>query len=341
MRRQYADLKVDDLRTGDLQGHHRLRRTLSIRLALQRGIVCSPEQVFVTAGLQGAMALITEAVLSAGEAVIVEDPGDPKCREALRRAGARLVPAAVDENGMRVDQALSSAPEARLALVMPSAQFPLGVALSGGRRERLLKWARGSGAWIVERDLHSHFRFAGTPAPALASQDRHGRVLYTIDFSDILFPGLRLGCVVVPPEQVERFRGAVARIALQPGWSDQAALAEFIRFGHIGRYLARSLEVCRRRRQALLEAIAKVSPSTAVYAPDAGLHLLVALDHPLTDASRARLHAFGLAPTPMTTCAPSESAQPTLLVGFGSTPVHAAEHAIAAMLEALRSPPRA
>jgi hypothetical protein len=123
----------------------------------------------------------------------MEEPGYPGARRALLRAGARLVPVRVDEQGLDVEAGARQANDARLAVVSPSHQFPLGVPMSLARRLALLKWARSARAWVIEDDYDSEFRYGARPIPCLHGLDVDGRVIYVGSFSKTLFPALRLG----------------------------------------------------------------------------------------------------------------------------------------------------
>jgi len=128
----------------DPAGDPALRAAIADYLAVARGIACSPAQVFVTAGFAGALDLITRALLRPGDRVWLEDPGFPRTRQALALAGAEVVPVPVDEEGLDVSRGLARAADARLAVVTPSQQAPLGMMLSLPRRLALLRWAARS-----------------------------------------------------------------------------------------------------------------------------------------------------------------------------------------------------
>src|SRR5262249_54819185 len=189
----------------DPDGYAPLRQTIAGYLAISRGIRCSARHVFITAGYQGALGLITRTVLATGDAVLFENPVYFRAREALALAGATIVPVPVDGAGLDFDLAMRRAPDARLAVVTPSHQCPLGVMLSLPRRLQLLEWAVRRRAWIVEDDYDSEFRYRDRPIAALKGLDEAGRVLYAGSFSKVLSPGLRLGYLVVPPSELDRF----------------------------------------------------------------------------------------------------------------------------------------
>ena len=142
----------------DPAGYAPLRQAIAGYLAIARGIRCSTAQIFVTAGYQGALGLITRTLLAPGDVVWFENPGYFRAREALAKAGAAIVPVPVDRDGLDTSFAIKRSPKGRLAVVTPSHQCPLGVTLSLPRRLELLAWAAKMGAWIVEDDYDSEFR---------------------------------------------------------------------------------------------------------------------------------------------------------------------------------------
>jgi GntR family transcriptional regulator/MocR family aminotransferase len=191
----------------DVMGYEPLRRAIASYLRIARDITCSSDQILITAGFQGALGLIIQALLKPGAKVWVEDPGYLFARNLLQQSPLRLVGVRIDDGGLDVAAATRSAPDAALALVTPSHQFPLGMTLPIERRLALLDWADRQRAWIVEDDYDCEFHYRGPPPPpALKSLDRSGRVLYAGSFSKVLFPGLRLGYLVLPGAVADPYR---------------------------------------------------------------------------------------------------------------------------------------
>ncbi len=180
-----------DLAEADPAGLYELRREISTYLGISRGIRCAPDEVLITAGYQGALALIRSVLVRPGDPVWMEDPGYHMTRQALENAGARVVPVRVDQCGLVVTAGATAAPGAKLAVVTPTHQCPTGVALTLPRRLELLTWAAEAGSWIVEDDYDSEFRYVGRPLPSLKSLDHRQRVLYAGSFSKVLFPALQ------------------------------------------------------------------------------------------------------------------------------------------------------
>ena len=316
--REARAVRVDDLAYPDPSGHPALRDEIATYLGLSRGIVCDPAQVLVTGGYQGALTLITRALLLAGDRVWVEDPGYHMTRDGLRDARARLVPVPVDANGLCVAKGVRAAPMARLAVVTPTHQSPLGVALSLSRRLALLAWAAERDAWIVEDDYDGEFHYAGHPLPALKSLDRSERVIYAGSFSKVLFPGLRLGYLVVPTGLAGRF--TAASHTLQAGQAElgQRTVAAFMREGHFARHLRRMRALYARRRTALAAALTEAfGDAVAITLQSGGMHLLARFGLGVSDTElAARAAHAGLAPTPLSQLYLRQRGDQGLLLSF-------------------------
>lgn len=304
----------------DPTGYEPLRRAIATYLGISRGIACTPEQVFVTTGYLGALELICHALLEAGDLGWYEDPGYILARQFLERTGVHLEPVPVDEEGLNVAIGQRRAPHARFAVVTPTHQSPLGVALSLPRRLELLEWAGHRQAWIIEDDYDSEFRYHGRPLPALKSLDRDGRVLYTGTFSKVLFPGLRLAYLVVPVSQVGRFRDAVNYRSGSGSILPQAMVADFMEQGHFGRHLRKMRALYAVRRGYLVDALQQVMGEQLYIQPQAGgIHVLAHLatgqdDRALAEAAQTS----GLAIHALSNWRIGESRQGGLLMGFAN-----------------------
>lgn len=312
---------------GDPRGDAALRRALVAYLGVARGIQCTPDQVFVTGGFLGALGLVTRALLPPGARAWIENPGYVFARRALELAGARIVPVPVDEQGIDVAAGRRLAADARLAVVTPTHQFPLGATLALARRRALLDWARDADAWIVEDDYDAEFRYAGTPLPALKSLDADGRVLYVGTFSKVLFPGLRLGYLVVPPSVAARVATFAALAQPARNAIGEATVAAFMDDGHFARHVRRMRALYAERRAALATALESTFGSRlAIVERAGGMHLVARLADPRASdrvwVERAR--ARGLSPHALSACAVPPVTCEGLLLGFTNiTPAEA------------------
>jgi GntR family transcriptional regulator/MocR family aminotransferase len=196
----------------------------------------------------------------------------------------------VDERGLNVAAGRELAPEARLACVTPSHQFPTGATMSLSRRLELLAWARTVGGWVVEDDYDSEYRYTGRPLEALQGLDGGGHVVYVGTFSKVLFPALRLGYLVAPSGLVDAFVSARELMDRQPPGVEQAVLARFMAEGHFARHVRRMRALYASRRAALLEAAAEhLEGALKVRAAEAGMHLVGELPEGADDRRASRL----------------------------------------------------
>jgi GntR family transcriptional regulator/MocR family aminotransferase len=254
------------------------------------------------------------------DSIWIEDPCYVTAREVLQSAGARVVAVPVDEEGLDVAAAQTCCPNARLAYVTPSHQFPLGVTMSLPRRLALLGWAARRAAWVLEDDYDSEYRYEGRPLASLQGLDRSDRVLYMGSFSKVLFPALRLGYLVVPLPLVQSF---VAAHALLDGHSpafDQAVLAEFMQEGHFVRHVRRMRTLYAERQATLVRAAAReLGGLLDVRAAQAGMHLVGWLPKGADDvlASR-RAEEAGVTARPLSSFASGPTRQGGLLLGYAA-----------------------
>ncbi|WP_188611888.1 MocR-like pyridoxine biosynthesis transcription factor PdxR [Chelatococcus reniformis] len=304
----------------DPRGEFELRREIAGYLAVSRGITCLPSQVMVTGGFSAGLGLALAVLGLTGETAWVENPGFPWSRRGLALARLSLAPIPVDGDGLDVDHGLRHHPGARLVLVTPGQQAPLGSTLSLERRLRLLAWAAAHRAWVIEDDYLSELQLAGRAAPALASLDRDGRVIHIGSFSKTISPSLRLGFLVAPLAMIARFAEVAACLAPPPGPAVQRATAAFMHEGHYIRHLRRTKRAYAVKRQALLDALQAMAGADRVTAP--GLAVLLKLRRDISDIAVAReAAAFGMSLEPLSEWYTSPAdAQSGLLLGVATAP---------------------
>lgn len=320
------------------QGLQTLREQIAAHLAATRGLVADPDCIVVTAGTQQALRIATELLLDPGDKAWVEDPGYIAGRGALIAAGAEPVPVPSDGEGLDIAAGMRLAPAARLALVAPSHATPLGGALPIGRRLALLDWAGRANAWVLEDDCDSEFRWEGRPLPPLATLDKAGRVIYCGTFSKTLAPALRLGFAVIPAPMVAAF--VRVRTLMDRGTDafNQAILAEFMRLGLLAPHVRRMRTEYARRRIAVLNAMARFTPSATPLPAPGGLHMVARLaDEANEDAAVACCRARGLAISPLRAYYAGTPRMTGLVMGFAGTPISLAADAARRLEAALLS----
>jgi GntR family transcriptional regulator/MocR family aminotransferase len=250
--RRLRRASVQLLGGGEALGYRPLREAVAEYLNTSRGVKCSAEQVLIISGVQQALDRAAHLLLNPGDPVWMEEPGYPGASHAFEAIGARVCAVPVDEEGLNLEEGQQRWPAPRLVYVTPAHQFPMGMTMSLARRISLLAWARRASTVIFEDDYDSEYRYAGRPIPALQGLDNAGVVIFAGSFSDVLFPALRLGYMVVPPGMVDIFASAESVSTHHPPLIDQAILCDFISEGHFARHVRRMRELYAERLGALL-----------------------------------------------------------------------------------------
>jgi len=299
-------------------GLEKLRWQISEHLYVARGVQARPEQIVIMSSMQQALDICLRLLVAPGEQVWMEDPGYPGARLLMQANGAQLVNVPVDAGGMRVEEGIRMAPNARLAYVTPARQAPMAVALSPERRMALLDWAAAAGAYVFEDIYDSEYRLVGKPIPSLLSQPgSEHNVIFSASFSKLLFPGIRLAFVVLPRHLVAPFVRAHSLANRNASGLTQAVLADFFADGHFERHVRRMRRLYAARSQAFMEAASRhwrglleVPPSTA------GLDIVARLLSMDEASALARLGPAGLVAFPLSRYTATNVLPPALVMGF-------------------------
>jgi GntR family transcriptional regulator/MocR family aminotransferase len=306
----------------DPRGAERFRGAICDYLRTARGVKCSPDQILVVSGSQQALDITARVLFDPGNSVWVEEPGYALQRSVLVAAGCRVVPIPVDRDGMDVAAGIQRAPRARAAFVTPSHQYPLGSTMSASRRIQLLNWAHSAGAWVIEDDYDSEFRYESLPIASMHGLDRNARVIYIGTFSKVLFPSLRLGYMVIPHDLMDRFIAVRHAMDIFPPYLHQEVLADFLIEGHFTRHIRKMRQVYKEKRTILIDCLEREFPSHRgyeVHGVEAGMHLAMTLPSGLVDreiaarAALSRLWLYSLSPTYL-----SSTPRNGFILGFGS-----------------------
>jgi GntR family transcriptional regulator / MocR family aminotransferase len=315
----------------DPQGLPRFREEICSYLRTARGVKCDPCQVLVVSGSQQALDITARVLFDPGDRVWVEEPGYLLERTVLAASGCKLCAVPVDADGMNVAEGIRQHGKARAAFVTPSHQYPLGVTMSAARRLQLLNWAQSSGAWIIEDDYDSEYRYESQPIASLQGLDANARVIYIGTFSKVLFPSLRIGYLVVPHDLVERFTAVRFSMDIFPPYLYQEVLTDFMRDGHFGRHIRRMRQLYGQRRTALVESLREhFGYRLEIHGPAAGMHLTVTLPVGMNDreiAARAAQDRLWL--WPLTPSYFASEPRHGFVLGFGSTPPEQIPRAVA------------
>jgi GntR family transcriptional regulator/MocR family aminotransferase len=319
--RHSRNMLPSDLQYGDAMGLMGLREAISVYLRTSRAVRCEADQIMVVSGSQQALDITTRVLLNQGAMAWVEEPGYWLVHHVLKAAGCTAVPVPVDLEGLDVSLGIELCSNARAAFVAPSHQYPLGVTMSATRRFQLLTWAQDAGSWIIEDDYDSEYRYESPPISSLQGLDGNSRVIYIGTFSKVLFPSLRLGYIVIPPDLVDRFAAVRQSMDLCPPPINQAVLTEFIREGHFARHIRKMRQIYGERRRVLVKEIEReLYPSCKLVGGEAGMHLTILIGGVIQDneiAAKAaerklRLSALSLSYV-------GDAPRQGFVLGFGNT----------------------
>ena len=318
----------------DPMGSRRFREAICDYLRTARAVQAEPEQIMIVSGSQQALQITANVLLDPGTPVWMEEPGYRLARDVFIAAGCRPIPIPVDAGGLNVTAGIKRCAHARAAYVTPSHQYPLGSTMSAARRLQLLNWAQQHGAWVIEDDYDSEYRFESAPVSSLQGLDTNERVIYIGTFSKVLFASLRLGYMVIPPDLVERFVAVRHVMDIFPPYLYQDVVADFMREGHFARHIRRMRLLYSGRRRVLVEQLRKVFGDTfEIHGAEAGMHLTAAFCGDRDDVGIAtRAATQGLWLWPLSASYVTRHDRKVFILGYGNVGVQA----IPAAVEKLR-----
>ena len=308
-------------------GYMPLRRTIANYLSISRSVRVTTEQVLITAGTQQSLQLCAQLLANAGDLAWVEDPGYWAARKVFEACDLSLRPIAVDADGIHPEAAdIATAP--RLIYVTPSHHYPTSAVMSLPRRQALLDLAAAKGAWILEDDYDSEFRYSGRPLSSLQGLDSHDCVIYLGTFSKILYPGIKLGYMVVPADLAESFKATLYDTQRPGQVMLQAALADFIEHGHFATHVRKVRQVYGERRESLVKVLRSVLGRYAkISKEESGMHLVIELPDAASDvAIAAEAAKQGLVVRALSSYYLGDQRRSGLVVGYAYVPTQRIKH---------------
>ena len=325
------------LRYASSRGEIELRKAITAYLCDFRGANCHPDQILVVGGMQQAMLACALGLINEGEVAWIEDPGFHQARNVLAFVGAKMVPRPIDRDGLVIGNC-SRPNSPKLIFVAPSHQFPLGVTMSLKRRKALIEFAEARDGYILEDDYNSEFRFDGPPLPCLQGLDHAGRVIYAGTMSKILYPSLRLGFVIAPPQLVDTLVKVRAIMDQHSPAIDQATLARFITEGFFLSHVKRMRELYAQRRVFFIEQFQKwLGDYFDLEVTPAGLHFIAWLrrkeDFPLFMRAREQT---GVWPRPLSFFCIKAQLDPAFVFGFAAWSQAQIEQSLAKLASAVK-----
>ena len=340
--RAWRSLKPAQLNYADPAGEPSLRAAIAEHLRVARGAIVESGQVFITDGTQSSLDLCARAFADSGDKVWIENPGYQGAVTAFRAAELRPIGIVVDAGGIAPTPVDWRRHRPKLIYVTPSHQYPIGSVLSLERRLALIKETRRAAALIIEDDYDSEFRHEGPPLSCMQGLAADAPVIYLGTFSKTLFPGLRIGFMVVPAALAPSLADFLLRAVPRGRTADQLALAEFIHGGQFSLHLRRMRRLYRQRRDALVaELELQLCVLSTVYGGSAGMHLALRLHDETQDdvGMSARLLKIGILAPALSLHAVGSRAQPWrgFLLGYAQVPVDAMPLLVTRLANVIRS----
>jgi GntR family transcriptional regulator/MocR family aminotransferase len=334
LRAAWRQAPIDAVAYPDPRGVPALRQSLAEYLGRARGAAADPEQMMICTGFAQALSLTCRWLQRGGvERVALEDPGWHPHRLIVEQAGLEVVPVAVDGEGLRVDDLEDSG--ASVVVVTPAHQFPTGPILSSERRAALIEWAERGEALIVEDDFDAELRYDRPGVGALQGLAPE-RVAYIGSASKRLAPGMRLGWMLMPSWLAWPLTPAKA---IEDSGSEvigQLALHDFIERGELDRHIRRMRVRYQRRRETLVEGLARWLPRSRVGEDAAGIFQLVGFEPGVDEAALTAAAAErGVGVEGLSLHRFSAGGSPGLVLGFGCLPEPAIDHGLRLLGEAL------
>jgi GntR family transcriptional regulator/MocR family aminotransferase len=325
-RRALAVAPDRSLGYGDPRGLRVLRDALAEYLGRARRVAVDPGRIVVCAGISHGLALLCSLLRRGGATTVaVEVYGHRAHHELIARSGLAVTTVPVDGRGAVVD-ALG---EAAAVVLTPAHQFPMGMVLDPARRRQAIRWAAANGAIVLEDDYDGEFRYDRQAVGAMQSL-APDQVVYAGTVSKSLAPGLRLGWLALPAALLDDLVDVKRIAGANTSAVDQLTLAELITSGGYDRQIRRSRLVYRRRRDRLVEVLAKYAPTVEASGIAAGLHVLAHLpgraeEEVIAVAARHGLVVEGLGAY----TEPGHEHPPALVIGYATPPDHAYTAALA------------
>ena len=325
-RKTMRDILYDDRNTrlfesGHRQGDLDFRQAIAAYLHQNRGVLCTPDQIIVGAGVDYLLLLLSQ-ILGPDTVFAIENPSYMQAWRILTHLHFPAVPIALDKYGMDISALCHST--ANVAYVTPSHHFPMGIVMPIRRRQEILAWAASSeNRYIIEDDYDSEFRYKGRPIPSLQGIDTSQKVIYMGTFSKAIAPSIRISYLVLPPKLLTVYKKSYGFYSNTVPRTEQKLLTEFIRQGHFERHLNRMRIIYKAKRDYILKALEPYSRSIQIYGENSGLHLLIRFLDGSSEASllaragSCKLHIFGLSEY-LVDSKPPVTMDSTIILGYAS-----------------------
>jgi GntR family transcriptional regulator/MocR family aminotransferase len=220
---------------GSCLGEYILRREIARYIGHSRGVICSPDQVIVGAGVQAVLNILCAVLKPKYDSIVFEEPGFTKGQYVFKDHGFKIVPVSVEDDGINVRHLAGNG--GKVVYVSPSHQYPTGSVMSINKRTQLLNWANASNGIIIEDDYDSELRYFGRPIPSLQGLNKGNGIVYLGSFSKIMLPSIRISFMVLPVNLLEETADILNRYNQTSSKIEQVALALFMKEGLLEKHI--------------------------------------------------------------------------------------------------------
>lgn len=320
-------------------GHLPLRQALSEYLQISRSVKCTPDQILITMGTNQSLDLCALMLADAQDVALIEEPCNWSTALIWRAADLKVQTLGLDEDGLRIQDhpfaQLDPKQNPKLVFTTPSHQYPMGGAMSLHRRRLLIELARRHGFWIIEDDYDSEFRYDVNPLPSLQGLDPYERVIYLGTFSKVMYPGLRMSYLVVPPTLAESFSSGLNQLFRPGQLSLQAAMSDFITEGYFASHIRRMRTIYAERQLELKRSLkSHFGDVISTSGGNAGLHLTIRFkDHLELNKMTSTCGAKGVALRDLSLYYQGGCPMPGYVLGYGGIATDRVDQAVGIMAQ--------
>lgn len=317
--RLWRHAKPEHLTYATADSSTKLQQALCDYLRIGRGVICKPEQILITDGIHQSIDLVIRALVNPLDKVWVEEPCYWGINNILKiNHVTDIVRNHVDKHGMVFDE---NSPPPKIIFTTPSHQYPLGYVMSIERRKHLLEFSKKNQCLIIEDDYDSEYRFGGSQTPSIQGMEKESPVIYLGTFSKTLFPGLRIGYMILPLCLIDSFSRLQLEIYRKGRTIDYMAMGEFIQQGHYTKHIRKMRVVYSRRRDLLVSLINKYIGKDYLlsHIHNVGLHLVINIPNEVDDVTlSSKLASEGVYSKALSCYYTGDNKMNGLIIGYGS-----------------------
>lgn len=307
------------LKTSHPQGDLALRQSLCHYLFESRGVICQPDQIVLSAGMEFLMEILLILFKEREDfSFAVEDPSNRKFDQLFGNHAVEFNSLVQDEDGIRISELERFQPSC--IILTPAHQFPTGLTMPITRRLEILNWAsQEPGRYIIEDDYNSEFQYSGRPIPSLQGLDQNHRVIYCSTLSKSIAPSLRISYMVLPPQLLKIYQEKLPYMICPVPRLDQMVLQQFIEDGHFARHLNRMRALYNKKREQLVATLEEWAPVVQVQGQDAGHHIVLKVNNGMSEnelIERAKARGIKLDDLSRYCYQQPVDARPQIILGF-------------------------